>query len=94
MALLDLYRGTGADLPWGDQLRAHPGVRMEGYFWRFTAPPIASIVDASHTTHTTILASTFPNWYFMLHCFPQNKERLVLCSGKFSTPQARGKSSA
>jgi hypothetical protein len=32
------YRRTGADLPWGDQLRAHPGVRMEGYFWRFTAP--------------------------------------------------------
>lgn len=32
------YRGTGADFPWGDPLRAHPGVRMEGYFWRFTAP--------------------------------------------------------
>ncbi len=38
MALIDLYRSTGADVPWGDQLRAHPGVRMEGYFWRFTAP--------------------------------------------------------
>ncbi len=38
MALIDRYRGTGADLPWGDLLRAHPGVRMEGYFWRFTAP--------------------------------------------------------
>lgn len=36
--LLELYRGTGADLPWGDLRRAHPGVRMEGYFWRFTAP--------------------------------------------------------
>ena len=33
------YRAGGADLPWGDQLRSHPGVRMEGYFWRFTAPP-------------------------------------------------------
>ncbi len=38
MALIDLYRRTGADLPWGDPLRAHPGVRMEGYFWRFSAP--------------------------------------------------------
>jgi hypothetical protein len=38
MALIDRYRGTGADAPWGDQLKAHPGVRMEGYFWRFTAP--------------------------------------------------------
>lgn len=38
MGLIDLYRATGADLPWGDQLRAHPGVRMEGYFWRFSAP--------------------------------------------------------
>jgi tocopherol cyclase len=38
MGLIDLLRSTGADLPWGDQLRAHPGVRMEGYYWRFTAP--------------------------------------------------------
>ena len=38
MPLIDILRRTGADLPWGDQLRAHPGVRMEGYFWRFTAP--------------------------------------------------------
>jgi hypothetical protein len=38
MALTDVFRRTGADLPWGDQLRAHPGVRMEGYFWRCTAP--------------------------------------------------------
>ena len=29
------YRATGADLPFGDPLRAH-GVAMEGYFWRFT----------------------------------------------------------
>ena len=38
MGLIDAFRGTGADLPWGDPLKAHPGVRMEGYFWRFTAP--------------------------------------------------------
>lgn len=29
------YRGSGADLPYGDPRRAH-GVAMEGYFWRFT----------------------------------------------------------
>lgn len=38
MGLLERFRATGADLPWGDQLAAHPGVRMEGYFWRFTSP--------------------------------------------------------
>src|SRR5690242_14369975 len=35
--LLDKYRATGADLPFGDPRRAH-GVAMEGYFWRFTLP--------------------------------------------------------
>ncbi|WP_427385460.1 tocopherol cyclase family protein [Janibacter sp. G56] len=33
--LLETYRRTGADLPWGQPERAH-GVGMEGYFWRFT----------------------------------------------------------
>ncbi len=36
MSLLGAYRATGADLPWGDLRPAHPGVRMEGYFWRLT----------------------------------------------------------
>lgn len=36
MHLLDRYRGTGADLPFQDQRRSHPGVAMEGYFWRVT----------------------------------------------------------
>ncbi|WP_121258959.1 tocopherol cyclase family protein [Nocardioides ferulae] len=31
------YRASGADLPFGDPLRAHQ-VAMEGYFWRFTDP--------------------------------------------------------
>jgi len=34
-SLLDLYRRTGADLPFGDPRRAH-GVPFEGYYWRFT----------------------------------------------------------
>jgi len=38
VSLLSAYRATGADLPWGDLRPAHPGVRMEGYFWRFTDP--------------------------------------------------------
>lgn len=32
---LTAYRASGADLPFGDPLRAH-GVAMEGYFWRVT----------------------------------------------------------
>src|SRR3954470_22011090 len=34
--LLDTYRRTGADLPFGDPRRPH-GVAMEGWFWRITA---------------------------------------------------------
>ena len=44
--LLAAYRGTGADLPWGDPRPAHPGVRMEGYFWRFTDPDRGRVVIA------------------------------------------------
>lgn len=36
--LVAKHRSTGADLPSGDPLPAHPGVAMEGYFWRFTLP--------------------------------------------------------
>jgi hypothetical protein len=35
--LLEAYRRTGADLPFGDPRRAH-GVAMEGYYWRLTDP--------------------------------------------------------
>jgi len=37
---------------------------------------MACVVAVSPMTHRTIPASTFPNWYFMLHCLPQNKENL------------------
>ncbi|SEK70627.1 tocopherol cyclase family protein [Rhodococcus maanshanensis] len=43
--LLDAYRRTGADLPFGDPLAAH-GVAMEGYFWRFTLPESGRVVIA------------------------------------------------
>src|SRR3954451_16764256 len=37
------YRATGADLPWGDP-RGYHGVGMEGYFWRITHEPSATVV--------------------------------------------------
>lgn len=33
--LIDLYRRTGADVPFGDPLPSH-GTEMEGWFWRIT----------------------------------------------------------
>ena len=44
--LLDRYRGTGADLPFGDPRRSHPGVAMEGYFWRVTDPGTGRVLIA------------------------------------------------
>src|SRR5690348_17406401 len=35
MSLIDAYRRTGADLPWGDPVAPH-GVPMEGWFWRLS----------------------------------------------------------
>lgn len=46
MSLLRSYRATGADLPFGDLRRAHPGVAMEGYFWRITDPASGRVVIA------------------------------------------------
>ncbi len=43
--LLDRYRRTGADLPFGDPTRAH-GVGMEGYYWRLTDPVAGRVVIA------------------------------------------------
>ena len=43
--ILDAYRRTGADLPFGDPRRPH-GVAMEGWFWRITAPASGDVVVA------------------------------------------------
>ncbi len=43
MSLLEAYRRTGADAPFGDPRRAH-GVRFEGYYWRFTDTPAGRVV--------------------------------------------------
>ncbi|MFD6883453.1 tocopherol cyclase family protein [Rhodococcus sp. NPDC060084] len=44
-SLLERYRATGADLPFGNPLVAH-GVAMEGYFWRFTQPDTGRVIIA------------------------------------------------
>jgi hypothetical protein len=41
--LLDTYRRTGADLPFGDPRRPH-GVAMEGWFWRLTSVASGDVV--------------------------------------------------
>jgi tocopherol cyclase len=45
MRLIERYRATGADLPYGDPLPAH-GVAMEGYFWRVSDPASGRVVIA------------------------------------------------
>lgn len=46
MTLRERYRATGADLPFGDPTRAHLGVAMEGYFWRFTDRATGRVIIA------------------------------------------------
>lgn len=46
MTPLTRYRGTGADLPFGDATRSHRGVAMEGYFWRITDPTTGRVIIA------------------------------------------------
>ncbi|MEA2135801.1 MAG: hypothetical protein QOC68_3710 [Solirubrobacteraceae bacterium] len=43
MFVLEAYRRTGADPPFGDPRRAH-GVRFEGYYWRFTDAAAGRVV--------------------------------------------------
>ena len=45
MTLLEAYRRTGADPPFGDSRRAH-GVRFEGYYWRVTDAAAGRVVVA------------------------------------------------
>jgi len=41
--MLSAYRRTGADLPFADP-RGYHGVAMEGYFWRLTHVPSATVI--------------------------------------------------
>lgn len=43
--LLDAYRRTGADPPFGDPRRAH-GLELEGYYWRLTDAAAGRVVVA------------------------------------------------
>ena len=43
MSVLEAYRRTGADPPYGDPRRAH-GVPFEGYYWRFTDAAAGRVV--------------------------------------------------
>ena len=43
--MLDAYRRTGADPPFGDP-RGYHGVGMEGHFWRMTQPATGAVVVA------------------------------------------------
>jgi hypothetical protein len=43
VSLLEAYRRTGADPPFGDPRRAH-GVRFEGYYWRCTDASAGRVV--------------------------------------------------
>jgi tocopherol cyclase len=43
--MLDAYRRTGADWPFGDP-RGYHGVGMEGHFWRITQPATRTVVVA------------------------------------------------
>jgi tocopherol cyclase len=43
--LLDAYRSTGADPPFGDPARAH-GTAMEGYYWRVVDAAAGSVLVA------------------------------------------------
>ncbi|HEV3375849.1 MAG TPA: tocopherol cyclase family protein [Thermoleophilaceae bacterium] len=44
-SLLDAYRRTGADPPFGDPARAH-GTPLEGYYWRIVDPEAGRVIVA------------------------------------------------
>lgn len=46
MGILERYRATGADLPFGSPESGHHGVAMEGYFWRITDPATGRVIIA------------------------------------------------
>lgn len=75
--LLDGYRATGADLPFGDLLPAH-GVAMEGYFWRFTDPDTDRVLIAligvnrdGTDTWATLGLAAHPHGFLHTRAHPQ-----------------------
>ncbi|TSD99536.1 hypothetical protein FOS14_12245 [Skermania sp. ID1734] len=77
MTSLDRFRATGADLPFGDPLRAH-GVAMEGYFWRFTQPDSGRVVIAligvnrsEQGSWSTLGLASYPNGFLRTAVHPE-----------------------
>jgi hypothetical protein len=68
--LADTYRRLGADLPFGDPLRAH-GVAMEGWFWRLSCAGSGDVVvvlaavnrDASGAPWGTVGVAAHPGGF-------------------------------
>lgn len=76
-SLLEYYRSGGADLPFGDPLRAH-GVAMEGYFWRFTQPETGRVVialcginRAQDGQWATLGLAAHPGGFLRTHAHPE-----------------------
>ena len=85
---LDLYRSTGADLPFGDPLPAH-GVASEGYFWRFshaeTGRSLTTSIGVNRTGEHTWSAVTFA-------AHPNGVIRTKVSDGGVADPQVLGAS--
>lgn len=64
--MLTRYRATGADLPFGDPLRAHR-VAMEGYFWRLTDPASGRVIVALCGIHRGRAGRTWANAALAAH---------------------------
>ncbi|CAM3987210.1 tocopherol cyclase family protein [Smaragdicoccus niigatensis] len=75
--LHDIYRASGADLPFGDPRRAH-GVAMEGYFWRFTLPDsdrciiaLIGVNRSAEATWSTLGLGSYPNGFLRTTAHPE-----------------------
>lgn len=81
VSLLAAYRATGADLPFGDLLRAHPGVAMEGYFWRFTDVAAGRVAialigvnrDARGASWATVAVAAHPGGFLRAQAMPEGE---------------------
>ncbi|WP_354702495.1 tocopherol cyclase family protein [Paraconexibacter sp. AEG42_29] len=85
--MLSRYRATGADLPFGDPLRAH-GVAMEGYFWRLSDPASGRVIVALCGVHRGRAGKTWANVALASH--PGGTVAAADVDSAFADPQALG----
>lgn len=64
--MLTRYRATGADVPFGNPLRAH-GVAMEGYFWRLSDPVSGRVIVALCGVHRGRAGKSWANVALAAH---------------------------